>query len=75
MKCAFPFLIALGLSPVFANPGGLDGATSHIYQFDGDQQTFELLKETEYNPQTETTRSRYTVHSTDETKERKFQFR
>jgi acyl-CoA thioesterase-1 len=60
-------LAALGLSPVSANPGGLDGATGHIFKFDAEKKTFELLKETEYDPKTETARSRFTVHWTDAT--------
>ncbi len=69
MKHAFQSLIALaalGLSPVSANPG-LDGATGHIFKFDAEKKTFELLKETEYDPKTETARSRFTVRWTDET--------
>ncbi len=69
MKHAFHALIALsalGLSPASANPG-LDGATGHIFKFDAEKKTFELLKETEYDPKTETVRSRFTVHWTDGT--------
>lgn len=78
MKHAFRSLItltALGLSPVFANPGGLDGATGHIFKFDEGKKTFELLKETEYDPTTETARSRFTVHWTDETEVREISSR
>ena len=68
MKNALRFLLALaalGLSPASAD---LDGATGNIFKFDTQAKTFELLKETEYDPKTEEARSRFTVHWTDETK-------
>jgi hypothetical protein len=74
VKHAFQSLIALaalGLSPASASPGGLDGAIGHIFKFDLEKKTFELLKETEYDPKTETARSRFTVHWTDETEVKK----
>lgn len=74
MKYAFQSLIAVTafcLSPVSAKPGDLDGATGHIFEFDGEKKTFEILKETEYDPTTETAQSRFTVHWTDGTKVRK----
>lgn len=64
-------LAVLGLSPASANPGNLDGATGNIFKFDAEKKTFELLKETEYDPKTETARSRFTVHWTDATEVRK----
>jgi hypothetical protein len=74
MKQAFHLLFALatlGFSPASANPGSLDGATGHIFKFDEGTKSFELLKETEYDPKTETARSRFTVYWTDATKVKK----
>jgi acyl-CoA thioesterase-1 len=74
MKNVFRFLLslaALGLSPASANPGSLDGAIGNIFKFDAEKKSFELLKETEYDPKTETARSRFTVYWTDATEVRK----
>ena len=49
----------------------LDGATGNVFKFDAGTKTFELLKETEYDPKTEAAKSRFTVHWTDETVVRK----
>jgi acyl-CoA thioesterase-1 len=67
MKQALRSILAvttLGLCPASA---GLDGATGHIFKFDPEAKTFELLKETEYDPKTESATSRFTVHWTDKT--------
>lgn len=74
MKNLFRLLLSLavlGLSPASANPGSLDGATGNIFKFDAEKKSFELLKETEYDPKTETARSRFTVYWTDATEVRK----
>lgn len=50
-----------------APPGNLDGASGRIFEVNLENRTFELLKETEYDPVTAAGRSRFTVHWTDET--------
>jgi acyl-CoA thioesterase-1 len=49
-------------------PAGLDGATGHVFKVDPQARTFELLKETEYDPKTDSGKSRFTIHWNDETK-------
>lgn len=50
-----------------AEPGsGLDGATGHLFKVNTEERTFELLKETEYDPKTDNGRSRFTVHWADD---------
>ncbi len=71
MKYAFCFLLALAAFRFSPASASLDGATGHIFKFDAEKKTFELLKETEYDPKTETARSRFTVYWTDETAIRK----
>ena len=66
MKSLIPLLAALCL-PLSAQTVKLDGATGHVFKFDAEGKTFELLKETEYDPKTETARSRFTVHWTEDT--------
>ena len=44
---------------------GLDGAIGNIFKVDPSKQTFELLKETEYDPKTDLGQSRFTVFWTD----------
>lgn len=56
------------LLPVRAEPvGDLDGAAGAIFKVDPANQRFELLKETEYDPQTDIKQSRFTVSWTEET--------
>lgn len=43
-------------------PAGLDGATGNIFKVDTESKTFELLKETEYDPKTDIGKSRFTIH-------------
>ena len=40
----------------------LDGAKGHIHKVDLDAKSFQLLKETEYDPKSDITQSRFTVH-------------
>jgi len=47
-------------------PAGLDGATGNIFKVDTEAKTFELLKETEYDPKTDIGKSRFTIHWSDE---------
>ena len=46
----------------------LDGAKGHIFKVDVAAKSFELLKETEYDPKTDLGKSRFTIHWDDETK-------
>ncbi len=66
-----PLAIAITalLSPVtaFSQTSTLDGATGNIFKFDLKNQTFELLKATEFAPQSDIGKSRFTVHWTDQT--------
>jgi acyl-CoA thioesterase-1 len=48
--------------------GDLDGAVGRIFDVNLEARTFELLKETEYDPVTAAGRSRFTVHWSDETR-------
>lgn len=46
-----------------AGPGdGLDGAVGNVFKVNLGAKTFELLKETEYDPKTDIGKSRFTVH-------------
>jgi hypothetical protein len=47
---------------------GLNGATGHIFKVDPANKSFELLKETEYDPKTDLGQSRFTVHWDEDTK-------
>ena len=61
-------LAALLVMPAAADPTiGLDGASGHIFKVDPAANSFELLKETEYDPKTNAGQSRFTVHWTDRT--------
>ncbi len=46
---------------------GLNGATGNIFHVDLKAQSFELLKETEYDPKTDIGKSRFTVYWNDKT--------
>jgi len=46
----------------------LDGAKGHIHKVDSAAKRFELLKETEYDPKTDLTQSRFTIHWDDKTR-------
>jgi len=50
-----------------ASASGLDGATGNIFKVNPEQRSFELLKETEYDPKTDLQQSRFTVYWTDQT--------
>jgi len=50
------------------NSPSLDSATGMICKADPERRTFELLKETEYDPKTDLTRSRFTVFWSENTK-------
>ena len=54
---------ALRLSTAAA--ADLDGATGNIFKVDPGLKSFELLKETEYDPKTDLGQSRFTVFWTD----------
>ena len=61
-------ILATIILPAAAGPpGDLDGATGRIFDVDLDARTFELLKETEYDPVTLAGRSRFTVHWNEKT--------
>lgn len=51
-----------------AQTSGLDGATGNIFKVDPAKSSFELLKETEYEPKTDIGQSRFTVFGSDDTK-------
>lgn len=61
--------LLLALSPCIsiAQTGGLNGATGHVFKVDAAQRSFEILKETEYEPKTDIGQSRFTVYWTDAT--------
>jgi len=61
-------LFAAVIAPAGAGeiPAGLDGATGNIFKVDTEAKTFELLKETEYDPKTDIGKSRFTIHWGDE---------
>ena len=46
----------------------LNGATGHLFTVDPAQRSFEILKETEYEPKTDIGQSRFTVFGSDDTK-------
>lgn len=48
-------------------PSGLNGAIGNILKVDIKAQSFELLKETEYDPKTDIGKSRFTIHWNDKT--------
>ncbi|MCH7228243.1 SGNH/GDSL hydrolase family protein [Haloferula sp. A504] len=60
-------LVGLMLAGPSAAAEDLDGANGHIFKVDVAAKSFELLKETEYDPKTEAAKSRFTIHWTDET--------
>lgn len=47
---------------------GLNGATGSVFKVNPDQRSFELLKETEYDPKTDIGRSRFTVYWSERTR-------
>lgn len=49
-------------------PTGLNGARGNILKFDLKAQSFELLKETEYDPKTDIGKSRFTIHWNEKTR-------
>lgn len=61
---------ALAILPIApcaaATAGGLDGATGNIFKVDMERRSFELLKETEYDPKTDLQQSRFTVYWSDD---------
>jgi acyl-CoA thioesterase-1 len=61
------FLLAAGMA-ASCQAGDLDGAAGRIFDVDLESRTFELLKETEYDPVTAAGRSRFTVNWSEETK-------
>lgn len=63
---AIAALISIGMGSAEVSTA-LNGATGNVYQFDLKGQTFELLKETEYDPKTDIGKSRFTVYWNDET--------
>lgn len=60
-------ILAFSVGPLAAADTGLDGAAGSIFKVNVEARSFELLKETEYDPQTAVGRSRFTVYWTDET--------
>jgi acyl-CoA thioesterase-1 len=67
----FPILaLLLALTPCFlsAQTTGLNGATGNIFKVNAAERSFELLKETEYEPKTDIGQSRFTVYGSDATK-------
>ncbi len=67
----FPILaLLLFLTPCFllAQTTGLNGATGNIFKVNAAERSFELLKETEYEPKTDIGQSRFTVFGGDDTK-------
>jgi hypothetical protein len=62
-------LIYAGVTTIFTMtvtsaeiPASLNGASGNIFRVDLKAQTFELLKETEYDPKTDIGKSRFTIH-------------
>jgi hypothetical protein len=47
--------------------GGLNGAVGHMFKVDPAAGSFELLKETEYDPKSDIGKSRFTIHWTEAT--------
>ena len=73
MKSIRPFIAPLLLASVLGLshgadeiPVGLDGATGNVFKVDVAAKTFELLKETEYDPKTDIGKSRFTIHWEDD---------
>jgi len=65
---ATSLLLLVATVGVCAEPAkGLDGATGHVFKIDLENHSFELLKETEYDPKSDIGKSRFTVHWTDAT--------
>ncbi len=68
-RVAFLAITALFTPHAWADPGqGLDGATGNVFKVNLGQRCFELLKETEYAPQSDLGKSRFTVCWTDRTR-------
>lgn len=67
----FPIIALLATCFTLEVRGGsapaLDGATGNIFKVDPAQRSFELLKETEYDPKTDLGQSRFTVFWSDKT--------
>ncbi len=62
-------ILALSSPPVWSAAGqGLNGATGSVFKVNPEQRSFELLKETEYDPKTDIGRSRFTVYWNDQTR-------
>ena len=59
-------LLLTGLT-TFSAAANLDGAKGNIFKVDLENHSFELLKETEYDPKSDVGQSRFTVHWTDST--------
>lgn len=69
MKAATAFLLLSGfltLHGAAATSDGLDGATGNICKVNLERRSFELLKETEYDPKTDLQQSRFTVYWSDD---------
>jgi hypothetical protein len=61
-------LATLLIVPTCAAPAeSLNGATGNIFKVDLGSRSFELLKQTQYDPKTDVGRSRFTVHWTEKT--------
>lgn len=60
-------VIATGFAAAEEKPTGLDGATGNVFKVDPAAKTFELLKETEYDPKTDIGKSRFTIRWDEET--------
>ncbi|MFK7851096.1 MAG: SGNH/GDSL hydrolase family protein [Akkermansiaceae bacterium] len=66
---SFALALVLGLGwAVEEKPEGLDGAKGHVFKVDPEGKSFELLKETEYDPKTDIGKSRFTIHWDDRLK-------
>jgi hypothetical protein len=63
---ALLFMVGLTASSAFASTS-LDGAKGNIFKVDLENHSFELLKETEYDPKSDVGQSRFTVRWTDST--------
>jgi hypothetical protein len=60
---------AIAATEAMAAPGGnLDGVSGTIFKVNPEPHSFELLKETEYDPKTDIGRSRFTVYWDDNTR-------
>lgn len=67
MKAAAAFLSLSVFLNLHAGADGLDGAVGTICKVNVERHSFELLKETEYDPKTDLRQSRFTVYWTDQT--------